>query len=676
MRVYELSKELNISNKQLLDLLQNAGVDVKSHMSVLDDKAVLTVKNILQKKQSEDLDIKSTKQSEKQKNMEVQNQKPVLVSQKAESGPLLEKKSSVLPETTDIKSAEMPVQGFVIQPMTVTQFAEKTGKLVNDVILTLLKWRIVSTKNQIMSNDVLIRLAEHYDIKIEKNSPVVKPKEMEIPRLVSVAGSKLKERSPIVVVLGHVDHGKTTLLDFIRKTRVASKEKGGITQHLGAYEAVTDHGNIVFLDTPGHEAFSKIRQRGLRVADIAILVVAADDGIMPQTVESIKQIKSLDIPVIVAINKIDKADSARVEIIKRQLAQYDILCEEWGGQVICVPISAKTGFGVDKLLEMIILQSQMMELRADISSAARGYLLEAKLEKGRGVVATLLLQQGEIRIGDYFVCGKTVGRITTIVNSFGKNVSLISPFIPVQISGFAELPEVGDLFAVVSKEEYLKARTAHDYQPASTLKGMKKENYINVIIKTDNNSSKEALIESIERLSKNLEVGIHIVYIAVGDLNESDIELAYNTGSQIIGLHIKAESNAIILSQKRKVNIRLFDIIYKLLEALEEQAKREQKVEMVQTKIGEAIVRRVFDIPNVGVVAGCYVKDGRFTKDGYIKVWRGRQKVGEGKITSLQREKKSVKEVHTGFECGFVVQDLKDWAVDDRVECYIDIPKK
>ncbi|MCK5632552.1 translation initiation factor IF-2, partial [bacterium] len=567
---------------------------------------------------------------------------------------------------------------IVIQPMTPADIAKIVGEPSTGVILTLLKWGIVCPKNQMLVKDVVARLAKHYEI------TVIKPesneydeefdsKDSKAASLVDVKKEKFETRPPVVVVMGHVDHGKTTLLDFVRKTRVAAKEKGGITQHLGAYEVETSHGGLVFLDTPGHEAFTKIRMRGAKVADIVVLVIAADDSIMPQTIEAIKHAKNMEVPIVVAINKVDKVEQHQIEAVKRDLSQHDLLTEDWGGQTVAIPISAKLGQGVDTLLEMIALQAEMAELKADKTVSARGYILESKLEKGRGAVATLICQHGTIKKGDFFVCGKTVGKVNSLTNSNGEQISSAGPSVPVQVSGFSELPEAGDFLRVVSQREYKKSRSSKSSIEKSVSKVVAVEGDINIIVKTDTKSSREALLGSIAKLSKKLEKGFHIIHSAVGDINESDIALASTTGSRIVGLHIKAEPNAATLARRNFIHIQLYDIIYKLIEDLEEYSESKKEIKKVNTKIGEAVVLRVFDIKNVGVIAGCAVKDGRCTRNSSLVVWRGKTKVGEGKIKSLQREKKTVKEVHAGFECGFLIDGFADWEVDDRVECYLEI---
>ncbi len=676
MRVYELSKQLGVSAKKLLEALKKEGVAVKSHMSSIDASAVVLLQKKFRAPAKSQLALSDTTQTRKEvMQKERTKRRAPQKSKRSKFYATKPKLQATFASKPSIQESVQPVvqekKEIVVEPMTVSAAAQKMGKSVSDVILTLLKWKILAAKNQLLSQEVVKRLAHHYDITPVKREAVVREK----LRAIQVEDSgELKDRAPVIVVLGHVDHGKTTLLDFIRKTRVVAKEKGGITQHLGAYEVATNHGNLVFLDTPGHEAFPKMRQRGIRVADIGVLVVAADDGIMPQTVEAITHLKTMGIPVIVAINKIDKVDSSRIETVKRQLAEHDLLPEEWGGQVVCMPISALKGQGVDSLLEMIALQAQLLELRASQDGLARCYVLESKLEKGRGAVATLLCQCGALKVGDFFLCGSTGGRVSSIKDSHGKVLQMVGPSIPVQVAGFDALPGVGDLFSAVSKREVLRSRQQkerHEFVSRAAQEGA-----INLLIKADANSSKEALVDAIYKLSKKSEVGFAIISAGVGNINESDVELAYSTSATIIGLHAKAESNAFSLAQRRGVTIELYDVIYKLLEALEERAESEKVVELVKTKIGQAIVRRVFDIKGVGIVAGSYVDDGRFVRDGYVVAWRGKEKIGEGSITSLQREKKTVKEVSSGFECGFVVEGITDWEVDDRAECFIDIPKK
>lgn len=694
MRVYEFSKQHGIPTKELLELLQRQGFNLTSHMSVLtpealeflekkhkknessaraqDSKAVET-KQAVENVSTQEKDVKEPMKSATPQTKSVAQQ-PVINKEKSminsETAQQVHKKRESF--TSSVESKKVIPDTLLLEAMTVTDIASALNKPVTELIVMLLKWGILSNKNQLLPIEVVARIAEHYQIKTEKPTQI----QTDIKRTGVVSGENVVERLPIVVVVGHVDHGKTTLLDYIRNTRVASREKGGITQHLGAYEAKTNQGNVIFLDTPGHEAFSKMRSRGIKLADLAVLVVAADDSVMPQTVEAVKRIKEIGIPIIVAVNKIDKVDPSRVDVVKRDLAQYDLLPEEWGGDVLFMPISAKIGTGVDQLLEMIVLQSQLMELKADVAGSAAGYVLESRLEKGRGPVATVILQQGTLHLGDHFSCGNTTGKVNSMIDSFGKKLQSIGPAYPIQIAGFDNLPEASDYFEVISKEELRRSKGATERKTgaAALSKKVLIEGAKNLIIKTDTKSSKEALLESIAKVSAKVKKGFNIIHAGVGDITESDITLAADTGSDIYTLHVKCESNAQLLAQRLAVHVATYDVIYKLIETLQEIADASKEIKMVRKKTGEAVVRKVFDIKNVGVIAGCYVKDGIITKDSFAVIMRGKQKVGEGKIASLQRDKKTVKEVHSGFECGFMVEGFTAWDVDDRVELFTLVP--
>lgn len=679
MRIYEFAKEVGISAKDVLKILQQEGFEAKSHMSILADPEKNLLERILATRSKTPVNsIVDHKKSEKNIVAEIKEvpvKQEIRVAPKANSvDGAREQKGTNKTVQPDIPQGQRSV---ILRQMTVSELASEVAVQVSEIILLLLRWGIVAPKNQALSEALVARVAQHYNIEPAKHvSSPEKLQQQPVSLLSQSDHINLKERMPIVTILGHVDHGKTTLLDFIRKTRVAAREKGGITQHLGAYEAHTPRGNIVFLDTPGHEAFSRIRQRGIRVADIVVLIVAADDGVMPQTVESIKRAKSMNVPIIVAINKVDKVESRRLDVVKRELSQHDLLVEDWGGQVVCVPISAKTGQGVDTLLDMIVLQSQLMELRADTEGYARGYVLESRLEKGRGPVATLISQHGILKMGDYLVSSSTGGRVSSIVDSVGVRLSSAIPAVPVQVAGFDKLPEAGDYFQVVSRDEYRAAMQKIQSTTAISTEKTYTEGALNIVIKTDTDSSKEALLESISKLGQKAVSGFNILHAAIGNISESDVELAYNTGAILVGLHIKIEANAMALAQRKHVEVLLFDIIYKLLEDLEERDARTKKVTLVRTKIGEAEVIRVFDIKNIGIIAGAQVKDGRITREGILVIYRGGKKIGEGKLRSLQREKRAVKEVHGGYECGFMLEKYDDWAIGDRVECYVEEPKK
>jgi len=672
MRVYEYAKQHNLLSKELISILRGGGFDVANHMSVLAQGALDFLDQNLGKaggvfREQESRKIKSESDMAK------------IPKEEGAEEPALKKEKNVskelrVEEEKQIK--EKDKRRIPLRPMALGNFAIESGHSASSIILTLLKWGIVCTKNQILTEGLISRLSAHYEI--DTFVSPVKMHEKKIEKLKTLDSSE-QERSPVVVVMGHVDHGKTTLLDFIRKTRVASREKGGITQHLGAYEVETSRGNVVFLDTPGHEAFAKIRMRGARAADIAVLVVAADDGLMPQSVEAIQYAKSAEIPIIVAINKIDKVPSSKIESVKQGLIKYDLLPEEWGGDVICVPISAKLGEGIDGLLDIIILQAQIMDLKANLNTPARGYVLESKIEKGRGPVATTIFQHGCAKVGDFFICGDTFGKISSFIDSHGKKIFVAKPSSPFLVAGFNALPNAGDFFEVVSRQDYSKAvRGKLDRKSLThlrTIGGYAKESF-NLIVKTDSDSSKGALIWSIEKLSNKLESGFNLINASVGDICESDVELAAVSEAILVGLHVKAESKALQMAQRLNVDVRLFNIIYKLIEELEAFSESKKEVKKEFKKVGEAIVIRLFDIKNVGVIAGCQVKEGYFSRRGKVVIWRKNMKLGDGKISSLQREKKSVKEVHAGFECAFLVEGFNEWAIDDRVECFLELPRE
>ncbi len=634
IRVYEFSKKSGMTSKDILNFLQKAGFKVSNHMTVLSDEMI----SFLQASR----DVRP-----------VANKKGV-----GHSG---------LDDAPVIKKREL----FLVC-MTVAQFCEIAQVAINDVIVYLLKKGVAAPKNYVLSEKLVEDLAAHFSIPISETKQVV---QTDAEKSIIDARTGSERRAPIIVIVGHVDHGKTTLLDYIRKTRVADKEKGGITQRLGAYQVLVDNDPVVFLDTPGHEAFSLIRVRGLKVADIAILVVAADDGVMPQTIESIKKIKAAGIPVIVALNKIDKATPAQVEAVKRGLAQYDLLPEEWGGQVVVVPISAKLGTGVPELLSVIHLQSQVMDLFTNRKADCKGFILEARMEKGRGDVATVICHQGLLRVGDYFICGATQGKVTSLVNTQGASIKEVEPSMPVLVAGFDSMPEVAALFSVVSLEEYKSHRTRPSEKIPSLATMHVAHEGLPIIIRADNVSSKEALMNEMAKISKKSFNPLQVIFAGIGMITEKDVELAHDTQAIIYGFNVTIDKQAALEAKKYLITVKLHDVIYKLLEDLEFLAEQGRPVKKIAKKIGEAVVLKVFDIKGIGIVAGAQVKTGKFLKEGgRVLVYRGKYKVGEGLIKSLQRDKKSVKEVLAGFECAFMIEGFSDWIVDDRVECFIDVP--
>jgi len=578
----------------------------------------------------------------------------------------------------------------ITKSLPLFEAADLFGKPTGELIIALLKKGMACNRNNILAVDVLQQLGEQFAIKVivqlekqRQETTVTKPTVM--------TGTT---RAPIVVVMGHVDHGKTTFLDFIRKMNVAGGEKGGITQHLGAYEVDGSHGKTVFLDTPGHEAFSYIRERGSKITDIAVLMVAVDDGIKPQTIEAINQAKAAQVPIIVAVNKIDKMQSpAALETIKRQLAQYELMPEDWGGQTIVVPISAKTGAGVDKLLDMITLQAEMMDLKADAKAPAKAFILESRLEKGFGPVATIICTQGTIKQGDYFTCGAATGKVRLLRNSKGQKLSEAGPSIPVQVIGFDSFASIGDWLTVVPMQTYLqtksdrptisqKAATPPDFtQSLATATGAHKkaDKSINLILKTDTRGSKEAVMDSIEKLvkaNKEIKCPINIIQSGIGDISEGDVELAANTGATIMTLHVKVEKNAQHLAKQKDVNVQSFDIIYHMIDYLDGVLKSKKEVVISWKKVGEATVKKVFDIKGTGVIAGCYMRDGVLARNNKVACVRNGKTIAESKVTSLQRDKKPVKEVHAGFEFGFTADKFNDWIEGDTVFSYEEVKEK
>jgi len=702
MRVYEFAKQSGLSSKHLLEVLAKQGHIVHSHMSVLTQdqidflkvalipkdqnektnkniqKPVSTVQPKASQSESDGLNQKQTGHLTKEssrKAMQTSKQKNVVSKKEAKyhkpvDTPLDQHLSSRQMHESENISNTQPVT-VVIEQMTVADFAQRTHLALSDAILTLLKQGIVSSKNQVLSCEIIEKLAGKYGFStVAPESKAVTEAKRSAAKVITVGK---EHRPPVVVVMGHVDHGKTTLLDTIRKTRVAAREKGGITQHLGAYVVMTPQGSITFLDTPGHEAFSMIRARGVRVADIAILVVAADDGIKPQTLEALRIAQEIEIPIIVAINKIDRATPAQIERVKQELSQRGLVPEEWGGQAIIVPISAKFGQGIDTLLELISLQAQVMELTTNTQEPVVGVVVESSLAKGLGFVGTVICRQGILRVGDYFTAGDTEGRVTALIDAQGKRVHAIHPSLPVCVAGFNTLPRAGDVFNVVPNlvERKLRQAAPRVDQHRAVVGQENQSDVVRLVIKTDTASSLEALISSVQQIAQKMGRIVHVLQQGIGLISERDVVFAMETGALIYGLHVRLEPGAAEIAQQRGIQIHLFNVIYSLLDDIAARIKKEKAVEKVAKKIGEAIVLKVFDIKKMGIVAGAQVKNGIFSRDGQVKVYRGTRLVGEGSIKSLQRDRKAVKEVHNGFECAFMVTGFDEWQVDDRVECYI-----
>ncbi len=574
---------------------------------------------------------------------------------------------------TEVKLPEM---------MTVKEFSESIKKQSSEVIKKLFALGIMATVNQEIDFDTAYLIAQEFGINAEKE---VRVTEEDILFDDSEDDEKdLAPRPPIVVVMGHVDHGKTSLLDKIRSENVVSGEAGGITQHIGAYKVTCNGREICFLDTPGHEAFTQMRARGAQVTDIAIIVVAADDGIKPQTIEAIDHAKAAGVSIIVAINKIDKP-TANVEKVKQDLMNVGLVAEEWGGDTICVPISAMTGQGIDNLLEMILLVADMKDLKANPNKQAKGTVLEARLDKNTGVVTSMLVQRGELNVGDTIVIGDVIGKIRAMKDDKGKKVKSAGPSTPVEIIGLSEVPNTGDVFYEVENEKVAKQlvqkkkaeqrlKLIHQSSKVTLddLFGQIKSGEIkdlNIIIKADVQGSVEALKESLEKLSTD-EVRVRILHASTGGVKESDVTLASVSNAIIIGFNVRPETQAKIQADKEKVDLRFYRVIYDAIEDVEKALKGMIPKKYKEVILGEAEVRRVFKITNVGIVAGCYVKSGKVVRNALVRLVRDNIVIFEIKIDSLKREKDDVKEVNEGYECGIKLEKFSDIKEGDIFECF------
>ncbi|MDI6713857.1 MAG: translation initiation factor IF-2 [Thermodesulfovibrio sp.] len=566
---------------------------------------------------------------------------------------------------------------------TVKEFAELIGQKVADVIKKFMELGYMPTINQPVDPDAAILVAESFGIKVE----LAQAQEIDvIEEEIEDAPENLLPRPPIVTVMGHVDHGKTSLLDAIRKTKVIEQEAGGITQHIGAYKVTLQGKDITFLDTPGHEAFTALRARGAKVTDIVVLVVAADDGVMPQTVEAINHAKAAGVPIIVAVNKIDKPE-ANPQRVRTQLSEYGIIPEEWGGQNIFVDISAKKRIGIENLLEMILLQAEIMELKANPNKPARGTIIESRLDKGRGPVATVIIQNGTLKVGDAFVAGTTYGKVRALNDDTGKRITEASPSTPVEVVGFEEVPQAGDSFIVVEDEKIArqianlraqKKRLA-EMQRAQKItlqdlyekikEGEVKE--LNLIIKGDVQGSIEALKKAVEDIV-HPEVKVKVIHAAVGGITESDVNLAATANAIIIGFNVRPEPKAQELGEHLGVDIKLYSIIYEVIDDVKKALIGMLQPEIKEKILGRAEVRAVFKISKIGTVAGCYVLNGVISRasDG-IRVIRDNIVVYEGKISSLKRFKEDVREVQAGYECGIAIENFNDIKEGDILENYI-----
>ena len=675
VRIYEYAKEVGKQSKDLITVLKDANIEVSNHMSMLTEEGLAKLDSVFKKQekaaqndQSSNNEGKKNKKKKikKEKNRKAQKQQPAIIEAPSEE--------TISEDTILVKDG-----------MTVGELSEVLSIGSTELIKKLfMELKIMANINQSLTLEQIELIAMDYGKEIQEEVEINK-EDLDLYFEVEDADKDLKERAPIVTIMGHVDHGKTTLLDTIRNSRVTAGEAGGITQHIGAYQVRAKDKKITFLDTPGHAAFTTMRARGAKITDVTILVVAADDGVMPQTIEAINHAKAADVPIIVAVNKMDKPQ-ANPDRVMNELVEYGLISEEWGGDTIFVPISALKGEGIDELLENILLVTEMQELKANPNRLALGTVIEAKLDKGRGAVATLLVQNGSLNVGDPVVVGNTYGRVRAMINDRSKNIQTAKPSTPVEITGLQDVPNAGDRFVVFGDEktarqigekrqqQYIETtRQANSAVSLDTLFEQMKQGEmkdLNIIIKADVQGSVEALAMSLAKIDVE-GVNVRIIHTGVGAINESDITLAVASSAVVIGFNVRPDNNAKQMAQTEQVDIRLHSIIYKVIEEIEAAMTGLLDPEFVEKVIGLAEVRQVYKVSKIGTIAGAYVTEGKVSRDGKVRVIRDSVVIYEGEIDTLRRFKDDVKEVQSGYECGMTVENFNDIKEGDVFEVYI-----
>lgn len=679
VRVYEYAKEIGKQSKDIIKVLRESEIEVSNHMSMLTEEGLAKLDSIFKAKKEEPKAEKvasnqnqsDTKKHKKKKNKKEKNKK----SNKQQP--------AIIEAPTEETISEDTI--LVRDGMTVGELSEVLSVNSTELIKKLfMELKIMANINQSLTLEQIELIAMDYGKEIQEEVEINK-EDLDLYFEVEDEEKNLKERAPIVTIMGHVDHGKTTLLDTIRNTRVTAGEAGGITQHIGAYQVRTKDKKITFLDTPGHAAFTTMRARGAKITDVTILVVAADDGVMPQTIEAINHAKAADVPIIVAVNKMDKPQ-ANPDRVMNELVEYGLISEEWGGDTIFVPISALKGEGIDELLENILLVTEMQELKANPNRLALGTVIEAKLDKGRGAVATLLVQNGTLNVGDPLVVGNTYGRVRAMINDRSKNIHTAKPSTPVEITGLQDVPNAGDRFVVFGDEktarqigekrqqQYIETtRQTNSAVSLDTLFEQMKQGEmkdLNIIIKADVQGSVEALAMSLAKIDVE-GVNVRIIHTGVGAINESDITLAVASSAVVIGFNVRPDNNAKQMAATEQVDIRLHSIIYKVIEEIEAAMTGLLDPEFVEKVIGLAEVRQVYKVSKIGTIAGAYVTEGKVSRDGKVRVIRDSVVIYEGEIDTLRRFKDDVKEVQSGYECGMTVENFNDIKEGDVFEVYI-----
>ncbi len=647
-RVHELAKEYNLTNKELIALLEEHGVRAKNGMSSLDSDTVALIESELAG-ESVEAAVSTAEDT---------------VENTSES------------EETDTTDGLQVVEGA-----TVADLATSLELQPSALIMRLMKLKVMANINQRLDYNTLVMLGEHLNFQAVRSKTLEEELLTEIPD----APESLQPRAPVVTIMGHVDHGKTSLLDSIRQSNISESEAGNITQHIGAYHVKLKGGSIVFLDTPGHAAFTAMRARGAQVTDIVVLIVAADDGVMPQTIEAISHAKAAKVPIVVAINKIDMP-GARTDYVKQQLAEQELLPEDWGGQTICVETSAIDGTGIDFLLEMLLLEAALLELKANPNKLARGVVIEAEVDKGRGAIATVLVQSGTLRVGDVFVSGRYSGRVRAMMDNFGKRMKEAGPSFPVEVLGFTGVPEAGDRFYVVESDKDARtiSETRQDQYRNEKLganshvsldnlfqqiqEGEIKE--LNVVLKGDVQGSVQAVASSLLELSTD-EVKINIIHQAVGGITETDILLASASDAIVVGFNVHPTTEAVQAKETEGIDVRTYNVIYNLISYIRSAMEGLLDPEVREVVIGRAEVRELFRVPRLGLVAGSYVNWGRISFNQPLRILRDNRLIHEGKVNSLRRFKDNVNEVQANYECGIGIETFADLKVGDVLECYV-----
>jgi translation initiation factor IF-2 len=659
IRVYKLADELEMESKEVIDILNNLGIEVSSHMSTVEDDTAKLVREM----------VEEEKRENNEENQEV-----------SEEPEITEEELDEVEEEED----ETDYVG-VNEGITIRELADAMDISANNIIKEMMQLGIMTNVNYSLDEDEIEILKHELGLEVKLTDEVEEEEDTEL-QLEEIVDrpEDLEPRPPIVTVMGHVDHGKTTLLDHIRRARVAEGEAGGITQHIGAYQAEYNNNKITFIDTPGHEAFSAMRARGAQLTDIVILVVAADDGIMPQTVEAINHAQAAGIPIIVAINKIDK-NNAQPDRVKQELTEHGLVPEEWGGETICASISALKGENIDELLEMVNLVAELEELKANPNRVADGVIIESELDRGRGPIATVLVKNGTLKIGDYIIAGSITGRVRALLDEHGERVEKADPGTPVIVLGFNDVPSAGDYLRVMEderkakevadkrqvkkKEERLQKDTKVSLEDLyrNIQEGEIKE--LNVIIKADVQGSIAALESSLMNI-KSDEVSVNVIHTGVGSINETDVNLASASNAIIIGFNVRPGTNARKAAEKEKVEIKTYRVIYKVIEDIRDAMSGLLEPEYKEKVVGRVEVRDTFKVPDVGIIAGAYVKEGEVNRNDYVRLIRNGVVKHEGNISSLKRFEDDVREVKEGYECGIGIEDYNDVKVEDILEIY------